>query len=339
MRSYQNNTNFVSIIIPCRNEEKFIGKCLDSILEQDYPQNKMEILVIDGISQDKTPTITQQYCQKYPFIRLVKNDKKTTPHAFNLGLKNARGELIMFLGSHSQCGSDYIAKCVTYITKYSADVVGGITIIAPTKNTTIARAIVICLSYFFGTGNAHFKQKIKKPKWVDTVFNGCYTKTIIKKTGLFNTNLVRSQDMEFNRRLQKAGGKILLVPDIVSYYYPKDNLGDFFVHNFYDGIWAIYPLKFVKTPLCLRHYLSLCFVLGFLAMGLLGIFWPICFWLFLLMLTLYFLIGLFFGLQTALKQKRASYIILLPLAFATRHFGYGLGSLWGLCLLLKPRKQ
>jgi len=334
MKSYQNNANFVSIIIPCRNEEKYIKKCLDSILEQDYPKDKMEVLVIDGMSQDKTRKIIKRYSKKYQFIRLLKNYKKNTNFAFNIGIKKSRGEIVMIMGAHAGYEKSYITKCVKYLQECGADNVGGIIKTLPAKDTILAKAITICLSHPFGAGNSYFRIGSKEPKWVDTVFGGCYPKKIFQKIGLFNENLVRSQDIEFNRRLRKADGKILLAPDIISYYYPKDNLGDFFVHNFYDGIWTIYSLKFVKTPLCLRHYIPLCFVLGFMIIGLLGIFWPIFFWLFLIFLASYCLVALFFGFQIALKQKRTSYIILLPLAFAARHFGYGLGSLWGLIKFL-----
>ena len=123
--------------------------------------------------------------------------------------------------------------------------------------------------------------------------------------------------MEFNIRLKKAGGKILLVPDIVSYYYPKSNFKDFFLHNIKDGIWAIYPLKFVKFPLRLRHYIPLILVLT-LPLSI----WP------------YLLLSLFFSFKIAVREKDIRLFFIMPLAFATRHIGYGLGSIWGLIKLL-----
>ncbi|OIO47951.1 MAG: glycosyl transferase [Candidatus Portnoybacteria bacterium CG06_land_8_20_14_3_00_39_12] len=324
------NLPFISIILACRNEEKHIDHCLKSLLNQNYPQSKMELLVIDGLSDDQTVKIIKNYAKQYPIIKFFSNPQKITSAAFNLGIQNAQGELIILAGSHSIYPPNYIKKCVMASIKYRADNVGGIIQARPSANTIIAEAIAISLAHPFGAGNAYFRLSPPKIRWVDTVFGGCYHCSIFKKIGLFNENLVRSQDIEFNLRLKRAGGKILLIPDIISYYYPKDNLKDFFIHNFRDGIWIIYPFKFVKIPLSPRHYLPLCFILGFLTTGILGIFWPIYFRLFLLMIAFYCLIGLFFGLQTALKQKRAGYIVLLPLAFAVRHFGYGLGSLYGL---------
>ena len=167
-----------------------------------------------------------------------------------------------------------------------------------------------------------FRAGITQPKEVDTVFGGCYKKKVFDKIGLFNEKLLRSRDLDFNLRLKKAGGKILLSPDIVSYYYPKDNLKDFFKHNFQDGIWAIYPLKFVKIPFKLRHYIPLIFILT-LPLSI----WP------------YFLLSLFFFFQIALRQKDLRLFFLMPIAFFCCHFGYGLGSLVGPIKLIIPEKQ
>jgi len=325
----------VSIIIPCRDEEKFISQCLDSILANDYPKENLEILVVDGMSEDKSREIVKRYAQQYPFIKLLDNPKKYTPFALNTGIRNSKGEIIIRMDAHATYIKDYISKCVKYSKEYGADNIGGTVKIIPKTNTLIAKTIALSLSNPFGVGNAYYKSGYsKEPRWVDTVFGGCYKRGIFAKIGLFNENLVRSQDMEFNLRLKRAGGKILLVPDIVSYYYPKSNLKDFFLHNIKDGIWAIYPLKFVKMPFKLRHYIPLIFVSGLLGTGLLAIFFPTFFWLFLIAVGLYFLANIYFSIQIIGKEKDIRFLFLMPLAFATRHIGYGLGSVWGLIKLI-----
>lgn len=310
----------VSIIIPCRNEEKFIGQCLDSIIANDYPKNRLEILVVDGMSEDRTREILDKYEREYSFIKILNNPKKITPVALNLGIKQAKGEIIMRADAHTTYEKDYVSKCLKYLDEYRADNVGGLWITVSRDDTFVGKAIALTLSHPFGAGNAYYRiGSSKEPRWVDTVPFGCYRKEIFKKIGPYNENLMRSQDMEFNLRLKKAGGKILLVPDIVSYYYPKSNLKDFFLHNFEDGIWAIYPLKFIKFPFQLRHYLPLIFVLT----SPLSI-WP------------YTLFSLLFSAQIAIREKDFSYFFLMPIAFFLRHFGYGLGSIFGLIRCLLP---
>jgi len=306
----------VSIIIPCRNEERYIGKCLDSIVSQDFSKEILEVLVIDGMSEDKTKEIVAKYASKYSFIKLLDNSKKFTPFGLNIGVKEAKGEIILRMDAHASYEKDYISKCVKYLNEFNADNVGGILKTLPAENTISAEAIALSLSHPFGVGTSYFRLGAKEPREVDTVFGGCYKREVFEKIGLFNENLKRSQDIEFNLRLKRTGGKILLVPDIISYYYPKSNLEDFFLHNFEDGTWAVLPLKFVKTPLKLRHYIPLIFVLT-LPLSI----WP------------YIPISLFFSAQIAFCEKDLRLFFVMPLVFATRHFGYGLGSIFGLIKL------
>lgn len=329
------NLPLVSVIIPCRNEEKFVASCLNSIIVNNYPKENLEVLIVDGMSEDRTREIIKKHVEKYLFIKILDNPKKYTPFALNIGIKNSRGEIIIRMDAHSTYEKDYIKKCVRYLESYKADNVGGIWKIIPKENTFVAKAISFALASFFGAGNAYYRTGYSKGvKWVDTVFGGCYRRKIFDKVGFFNENLIRSQDMEFNLRLKKMGGRILLVPDIVSYYYPKTDLKDFFLHNFQDGIWAIYPLKFIKTPLSLRHYIPFIFVLTLLITALLGIFFPLFLRLFLAISGFYLLAALCFSIGIVAKEKNIVFFFLMPIAFITRHIGYGLGSIWGALKLI-----
>lgn len=329
----------VSIIIPCRNEEKFIGQCLDSLLSNDYPKENIEIFIIDGRSTDCTLEIIKEYQKDYPFITLLDNPKKITPTALNIGIKRANYDIVVRIDAHATYKKDYISKSVRYLKDYNADNVGGIWIIIPRENTLVGNAIAQTLSHRFGTGNAYYKIGAKELKWVDTVPFGCYRKEIFNKIGEFNENLVRSQDMEFNLRLRKNGGKILLIPEIVGYYYVRSKLKDFFVHNFKDGVWAIYPLKFVKIPLRLRHYIPFLFVSGLIVMAILSVFVSFFKWVFLGVLVLYLLASLISSFQVALEKRNWKLFFMMPVAFFVRHFGYGLGSLWGIVKLVIPVKK
>ncbi|MFH1563828.1 MAG: glycosyltransferase family 2 protein [Nitrospirota bacterium] len=321
---------FVSIIIPCRNEERFISKCLDSIIANDYPEDKFEVLVVDGMSTDGTREILQGYEKGHPFIKVLDNPEKITPVAINIGIKAAKGEIVMIMSGHTIYKNDYILKCVRYLNEYKADNVGGVLITLPGANTLIGKAITFALSHPFGVGNSCFRTGSNEPRWVDTCSFGCYRKEVFDKIGLYNENLVRSQDMEFNLRLKKAGGKTLLHPEIIGYYHAKSTLTGFYKHNFDDGVWAIYPLRFGSQLFCLRHLIPLIFVLSLIFSIVLSFFLPIFFWLFLFIFSLYFLTNLYSSYKISLRERNFRYLFILPLVFAARHIGYGLGSVWGL---------
>lgn len=313
----------VSIIIACRNEEKFIAECLDSLIANDYPKDKMEILIIDGASKDKTKEIVQKYIERYSFIKVFDNPQRITPISLNIGIKNSQGEFIVILGAHAYYNKDYISKSVKRLIEFNVDGIGGSMKAIVKKKTLIAKSIAKVLSSPFGTGNSYFKIDYKKVKHVDALFGSCYKREVYDKVGLYNEKFARSQDLEFNLRLKKAGGKILFVPDIISYYYPVATLKNFIRHNLLDGIWSTYPLKFSKKSFSIRHYIPLIFVLSLLIAGIFSLY------IFLTILTIYLLTALYFSLRILLKEKDIRLLFSLPLVFAVRHICYGFGAIIG----------
>lgn len=333
MKKDKKKTHFVSIIIPCRNEEKYIGKCLDSIVLQNFPKAKMEVLVVNGASEDKTKEIVKEYTGRYPFIKLLENPKKFTPFGLNTGIKAAKGEVIVRMDAHAGYKKNYVLKCLNYLEKSGADNVGGIIKTLPAENTLSAKAIAFSLSHPFGVGSSYFRLGSKKPKLVDTVFGGCYKRKVFEKIGLYNEKLTRSQDIEFNKRLKKGGGKILLVPEITAFYYPQADFKKFLKHNFNDGIWTTYPLKFGIKIFSFRHLIPLLFVSFLSILIIFSFLFPVFLYLFLFTILVYFSAGFYFSIKTAKKNKDFSFLFLMPVSFACRHIGYGFGSFWGLVKL------
>lgn len=325
----------VSIIIPCHNEEEFIGKCLDSIVTNDYPKDLLEVLVVDGISDDGTTAVVREYIQRYPFIRLFDNPEKVTPVALNVGIEGSRGEIIMRMDAHATYREDYISKCVRYLHEYEADNVGGVIITLPTYNTLIGRAIVLALSHPFGVGNSTFRTGSNEPKWVDAAFAGCYRRELFHRIGYFNENLIRNQDLEFNLRIKKSGGKVLLHPEIVSYYYARSELKSLCRDSFRNGLWVIYSLRFTDhIAVSWRHLVPLAFAVSLAISALLSPFLQVFRWMLLFILGAYFLANVYFGIRISLKEKDFKYFFVMPIIFGALHISYGLGSIYGTIKLL-----
>lgn len=322
----------ISIIIPCRNEERFIGQCLDSIISQDFPKENLEVLVVNGVSEDKTGEIVKEYSLKYPFIRLLENQQKFTPFGLNIGIKNSQGEIVIRMDAHAGYGKDYISKCVKYLKGSGADNVGGVIRTLPAKDTIVAKSIAYVLSTPLGAVSS-FRLGSKKAIEVDTVFGGCYKREIFDRVGLFNEKMLRSQDIEFNKRLKKSGGKIILAPDIVAIYYPQTTLSGFLKHNFSDGVWVTYPLKFGVRYFSLRHLIPMFLTGSLMASLILGLFYFPARMFFVLIFGAYLFSILSISLGVSLR-KGFRYFFILPLVIFSRHFGYGLGSIWGLIRLI-----
>ncbi|BCD60566.1 MULTISPECIES: glycosyltransferase family 2 protein [unclassified Nitratiruptor] len=322
----------ISVIIPIFNEEKYIAKCLDSIIEQEYPKEKMEVLLIDGGSSDKTIDIIKQYQEKYPFFRLLHNSKKIVPTAMNIGIKNAKGEYIIRLDAHSSYPKDYLRKLIYWHKKLGADNVGGIVVTKVKNKTKTSNAIKNVLSDRLGVGST-FRSGVDAIKEVDTVPFGCYKKEIFNKIGLYDERLVRNQDIELNKRLKKMGGKIYLIPDIKATYYARETFKDLAKNSFENGKWNILTAYYTKTlsSLSLRHFIPLLFVLALLMSAVLSFFFSWLGYLFLFLLAFYLTIITLRSLQI----KKDTSLLHQVLAFLVLHFSYGFGSLAGLLDVLE----
>ena len=318
----------VSVICPIYNEEKYITKCIDSIIEQDYPKEDLEILFVDGMSTDRTREIVANYQANYPFIHLLDNPNKIVPYAMNIGIKAASGEIIIRLDGHALYPNDYFSQIVEWHKKLpDAWNVGGVCDTKVVNSTPDSEAIAMVMSDKFGVGNSTFRtgtdaDYIK----VDTVPFGAYKAFVFDKIGLYNEQLVRCQDIELNKRIAHAGGSIYMVPSIHCTYIPRDNYKAFARNRYLTGFWVIKTCFITKTTknLGLRHFIPAAFVLSLLIPLLLGfIWWPLAL-ISPFIALLYSTIMLVHSIQ--IKNSKTNIASLFK-AFWCIHASYGWGSL------------
>lgn len=325
----------LSIVSPVRNEERFLRECISSLMNQSYPRHLYELIVVDGRSTDQSREIVQQLQKTYETLRLLDNPAGVTPVARNIGIRQARGQFIMIADAHAFYPPDYLEKCMCHLEQSEASNVGGVWKIVPREQTLLGRAIVTALSHPFGVGNAHYRFQAAQPRWVDTVPGGCFRKEVFDRIGLFNERLVASQDMEFNLRLKKAGGRILLVPDIVSYYYARSDFKSFSKHNWRNGVWAVLPfLHSEVVPVRARHLIPLAFVSTLTGSAVLGLLWPPAYWGSAGIAGAYLVTNVAASIHAAARERNVALAFLLPVVFASLHISYGLGSMWGTARVL-----
>ncbi len=232
------------------------------------------------------------------------------------------------MDAHNTYEKDYISKCVRNLKDFNADNVGGVWITEPGADTIVAKSIALALCHPFGVGNAYFRIGLKEPKEVDTVPFGTYHKRIFDKIGMFNEHLVRNQDIELNLRLKKSGGKILLLPDIISYYHARSTLKALAINNFWNGFWVIYSTNFADMPFSVRHLIPFFFVLALIFSFILSLFSQFFFYLLSFITGLYCMVAIIFSLKISLRND-LRYFPFLFAVFSTLHCSYGLGSIWG----------
>lgn len=319
-------TPFITIIMPIRNEADFIERAIRSVLDNDYPAEKMEILVVDGMSDDGTRDIVDNLSKQDNRIRMLDNPRRITPAAMNIGINAAQGDLFIRIDGHVEIPADFISKSIRCLNEHpEAWVAGGH--IKTVADSFAGKAIAAAMQSPIGVGNSRFRLGDYEG-WVDTLAFGAHHKWIVDKIGYFDEELVRNQDDEFNMRIILAGGKIWMSKAIQSTYFSRSSLYKLWKQYFQYGFWRIRTLQKHKRPASFRQLVPLLFVLSLLLSGLAGFLWkPL--WILLTIEAALYLLGLAIGTLDVGCKSGWQYAPLAPVVFAILHFAYGLGSLWG----------
>ena len=324
----------LSVVCPIYNEEKYIAQFLDSILKQDFSQNDMEILLVDGMSTDRTRDIVAEYIAQYHFIRLIDNPDKIVPYAMNCGIEASKGDIIMRLDAHASYLPNYFSVLVNGLRRLHADNVGTVCKTDVLNKTPKTLAICEVLGNRFGVGNSAFRTGIDHEQEVETVPFGCWPKEVFEKYGKYDVRLVRNQDIELNKRILRGGGKIYILSDTYCTYLARETWKAVAKNNYGNGKWNILTVYYTRTfsSLSLRHFIPLLFLLSLLIPLLLAFTW----WPFALItaasLLAYMALFSVVSLKLAI-QKHLNFFYLLT-TFFVLHLSYGWGSLMGVVRLL-----
>lgn len=317
----------VSIVVPMKNEERYIGRCLETILTNDFPMDQCEILVMDGRSTDRSRTIVEEKATQSPLIRLIDNPEGIAPTAMNRGIHVARGEYILRMDAHSEYPPNYIRTCLEEIERTGADNVGGRWITKPGSDSLLARGIALMTQHPAGVGNSAYRIGLGD-RFVDTVPFGAFRKSLFEKVGYYREDLMRHQDYELNARIRKAGGKIYLSSKIDITYHNVPDLSRFMRQAYGNGIWMAPAWLSTPGSFSLRHGAPLAFVSSLLGCLLLSAFSEFFRILLLAMVAVYLLFVLAASIHISWRHGVA-FLVVLPTLFVLYHLCYGAATLIG----------
>ncbi|MBO9540006.1 glycosyltransferase family 2 protein [bacterium] len=316
----------LSVIVPCRNERQHIAPFLEAVLAQAREGFELEVLIADGMSDDGTREVLAEYTERHPFIRVIDNPERNTPHALNRAITAARGEVIVRMDVHTVYAPDYLRECLAVLEESGADNVGGAWHAA--GKTYVQEAIALGFQSPFSSGGAA-SHATEFEGEVDSVYLGCWRRAVFEEVGLFDPELVRNQDDELNLRLVRAGRRVWQSPRIKSRYYPRASLSALFRQYAQYGYWKVRVIQKHRLPASLRHLVPGAFVLALLLLALLAPFNRLACWGLVGLVGLYALANVAISVLTCFKPARLKYLPLMPGVFAAFHLGYGYGFLRG----------
>lgn len=325
----QDKSAFITAILVTYNETQYIERSLGSLLEQDYPADSYEIIIVDGGSTDDTLFKAQRLIDEkgkekvLPKVKILNNPKKILSAGWNLGIQNAKGQYVVRIDAHAEAKNDFLTKNIETMKTVDAVCVGGK--LKTQSDTNQGELIRDVLSSPFGVGNSSFRTS-DEAGYVDTAVYGLYKKKIFDSVGYFDEKLVRNQDIEMHSRIKKQGGKFYFNPQIECIYYSRDSISKMLKQAYGNGKWNILILKNNHARLSVRHLVPLfflMFLLGCLGLGFFNnVFWHIE----LVVLLLYVVLAVAASVKKASKKIN---IIEMPILFFLLHISYGFGSLVG----------
>lgn len=317
---------FVSVVMPVRNEGRFIARSVHAVLSQTYPPERYEVIVADGRSTDDTRARLAGLVAGHPNLRVIDNAGGIVSTGLNAALRVVRGDVVVRVDGHCEIAPDYVERCVAHLQEPGVQVVGGP--LQTLGQTPTAQAIAVAMSSPFGVGNAAFRTG-QLDAFVDTVAFPAFPRSLLAQAGPFDEELVRNQDDEYNYRLREMGARIRLAHDVRARYYSRSSFGSLARQYFQYGYWKVRVMQKHPWQMRPRQFAPPLLVATLSALSLAATWLPPARgWLFAVVFV-YVAATVSAALLTARRQGWR-YFPSLCLAFPTLHLSYGAGFLYGL---------
>lgn len=325
------NISLITLGIIARNEEEALPALLEDIKGQSFPHERMEIILVDGMSTDSTRKVMRDFVasSKSSFydVFICQNEKEIQPCGWNMVIDKSRGDAIIRVDAHARIPSDFVAECVAVLDE-GEDVCGGVRPTVMNNPTAWQKVLHMAEESAFGSSIASYRRESSK-RYVSSIFHGAYRREVFEKVGMFDERLSRTEDNELHYRIRKNGYKICLSPQIYSEQLARGSFGKMLRQKYLNGYWIGKTLYI--EPCCFRlyHFVPLVFVLALISLLLVG-----CFFTWTPFFAALFLYGVADVLLSALaicsSRVACPQALLLPLLFPCIHVAYGVGTLIGI---------
>jgi len=321
----------VSIIVPCFNEQATIRLLLDAIYQQTYPRAVLEVIIVDGMSTDRTREEVTAFQREHPDlpIKIIANLDRIIPAGVNLGIDTAEGEILIRLDGHAVPVRGYVERCVQDLEAGLGDNVGGVWDIRPARSGAIASGIAIAASHPLGVGDAHYRYT-SHSQAVDTVPFFAFHRGLINRIGKYDESLLTNEDYEFNVRIRQSGGTVWLDPDIRSTYYARSTLDALARQYWRYGFWKGRMLLRYPRTIRWRQALPPAFIASIIGLSLLSLWIPLARLFLVAIILVYVAVLSIAGVWESYKKKQLPLLITLPLAIVTMHLSWGIALWWSL---------
>lgn len=321
----------ISIGVIALNEEKYLPILLDNILQQTYTRSLTEIILVDGMSIDNTKQIMldfqNRYSNEYIDVKVFDNPRRIQSSGWNIVLNHFTCDALLRIDAHAELPSKFLDENIQCLNS-GEYVCGGPRTNIIDSDSLWKQSLLHVEQSLFGSGVAEYRRdnSVEK-KYVNSLFHGAYRREVIEKVGLFNEQLLRTEDNEYHYRIRQCGYQICYSNSINSYYQTRNTLSRMIKQKYGNGLWIGKTFYICPKCLSLFHFIPFVFLIS-LFFGVLYSF-AHSFILLELVLGSYFFvmsIGMFFSLI----RTKNMYDVFIPALCFVIHVAYGFGTLKGL---------
>lgn len=319
----------VSFCVIAYNEEKTIDSLFSDIRNQNYPHELMEVILVDGNSEDNTKNIMKKFSEEkngFEKVLVLDNPKRKQASGWNVAISNSNGDIIIRIDAHASVPRDFVSKNVACI-KSGEYICGGQRPNIIDEKTSWKETLLIAESSMFGSSIAPYRRNIGKV-YVKSMFHAAYRKEVFEKVGLFNENLGRTEDNEMHYRMRKAGYKLCFDSDIISYQHTRTTLLKMIKQKYGNGYWVGLTKGICPKCLSIFHFVPAVFVMAILGSMILAIIEVKI--IGILLSILYLSLAIIMSILSTKNKKNSVYTFSLPIIFFLLHISYGIGTIIGM---------
>ena len=333
------HTLFISVIVPVRNEAKHIEHVLDQLVNQDYDHERFEIIVVDGVSIDGTPDLVAHYTTRYTNIRLFSNPQRLSSAARNIGIRQARGEVMLILDGHCELDNNSLLLNVSKAFQRSAaDCLGRPQPLEISDATPIQQAIALARSSRLGHHPDSFIYSQRECYVPAHSVAVAYRREVFGRVGYFDERFDACEDVELNHRIDEAGLRCFFTPSIQVRYRPRSSVLGLFRQLFRYGRGRVCLLRKHPESFAFGSFLPAMFWLGVLLGWTVAFLQPVLWVVYFAVLGLYAAAILVESSLISLVHKQARLLSLLPLILVTIHLASAAGVIGELLAGIRIRR-
>jgi glycosyltransferase involved in cell wall biosynthesis len=342
----------VSVCVTAYNEENYLPGLLSDIRNQNYPHEKMEIVLVDSGSEDKTKeqmeVFQREQSGEFLNIQVIDNPGRIQSCGWNEAMTHFTTGVMIRIDAHSHIPPEFVSENVKNLQQGEM-VSGGVRPTLAESETPWSRTLLMAEESMFGSSVSSFRRKGERA-YVKSFFHGAYRREVLEKVGGFREDLGRTEDNEFHYRIRRKGYRLSMSPDIISYQYIRPSLRKMWRQKYGNGYWIGLTLGVCPGCLSPYYFVPWAFVGGIflttllLALHFFGCFalswFPVVSWLTGAMWLLYWLLAVVMSVIAVRgeKEKKSWFQLLLPLLFFSLHVSYGIGTWVGMARMPFWRK-